>query len=285
MRDVITAVTSGPVPLNGTLVVNYPANRTAGDYRLVGHLAYARGLNSILALGTGFTLTFGVSTITFTYKGTTPIPSGTNVSIELDVVSVDSTALPVALANIKRAGREFVTRVSLGAPAAASGVFLAASQSIAAAGLAVLAATAMDVPRNVVAAWTGTAIITVAGFDEYGVAMTEVSPSGVAFTGNKAFKTITSITSSAAVTLFTAGTGSKLGIPLFTEGSGMILAELQDFAAAVAGTLVGGNVLVPTNATGDARGTYTPNAAADGSKKFGLILAIDDLNYLGLGQA
>lgn len=285
MRDIITAVTSGAVATNGTLTLSYPTNRTAGDYRAVGHLAYARGLNATLLLGIGFTLTFNTSNITFTYKGTTSIPSGTVVTVEVDVIGVDSTTLIVALSNIKRSQRDLVARMSLGAPAAASATLLAASQGITAAANAVLVASVMDVPRNVVAAWTTTAIITVTGLDEYGVVMSEVSASGTSFTGNKAFKTITSILSNATITAFTAGSGVKLGVPIFAEGSGLILAESQDFAAAVAGTLVGGNTSVPSSSTGDARGTYTPNAAPDGSKKFALVLAVDDLNYLGLGQA
>lgn len=283
--DVVSFTTSAAVATNGTVAVNYPTNRTAGDYRTLGHLAYARGLMNALAYGSGFTLTFGTSSITFTYKGTTSIPAGTLVTLELDVVGSNISTTPYPPVSVKRANRDMILRMSLGAPAATSSNFLVVSASVSLGVAAVLAATTMDVPRNVVAAWTNTAIITIVGTDEYGVVMTEVSASGTSHTGSKAFKTITSITPNANVTGMTAGTGAKLGLPVYVEGAGMLLAELQDFAIPTAGTLVGGNTSVPSSSTGDARGTYTPNASADGSKKFGIIVAVDDPTYLGLGQA
>lgn len=287
--DVVSFTASAAIPTNGTATVNYPANRTAGDYRTLGHLAYARGLMSALVYGAGFTLTLGTSNITFTYKGTTPIPAGTLVTLELDVAGSNNNYgsapvfPPVA---VKRANPDRMLRFNLGAAAAASATFLATSVGVTISVAAVQVATVFDVPRNVVAAWTTTAIITITGTDEYGVAMTEVSASGVAHTGSKAFKTVTSIVPNATITGFTAGSGVKLGLPVYVEGSGMIIAELQDFAAAVAGTLVGGNTTAPsTSATGDSRGTYTPNATPDGSKKFGVIVAVDDPSYMGLLQA
>jgi hypothetical protein len=106
-----------------------------------------------------------------------------------------------------------------------------------------------------------------------------------AFTGKKAFKTITSITSSAAITLFTAGWGNVLGLGVYVEGSGAILAEMQDGAAATAGTMVGGVSTVASATTGDVRGTYVPNAAPDAAKKYSLIMAVDDINNVGVTQA
>ena len=287
--DVVSFTASAAIATNGTATVNYPTSRTAGDYRTLGHLAYARGLNSVLALGSGFTLTFGTSSITFTYKGTTSIPAGTLVTLELDVAGANNNygSSPVFPPNaVKRAFPDRVLRMNLGAPAAASSTLLATSVSVGIGVAAVQVATSMDVPRNVVAAWTTTAVLTITGTDEYGVAMTEVSASGTSHTGSKAFKTVTSMVPSASVTGFTAGSGTKLGLPVYVEGAGLLLAEMQDFAIPTAGTLVGGNTTAPaTSSTGDARGTYTPNAAPDGSKKFGLIVAVDDPSFLGLPQA
>ena len=287
--DVVSFTTSAAVATNGTVTVNYPVNRTAGDYRTLGHLAYARGLMNALAYGAGFTLTFNTSNMTFTYKGATSIPAGTLVTLELDVVGTNNsygTMLPFPPVAVKRASVDRVLRMSLGAPVAASATFLATSVGVSLGVAAVQVATVFDVPRNVVAAWTTTAILTITGTDEYGVAMTEVSASGTSHTGSKAFKTVTSMVPSATVTGFTAGSGVKLGLPVYVEGAGMLLAEMQDFAIPTAGTLVGGNTTAPaTSATGDARGTYTPNAAPDGSKKFGIVVAVDDPSFMGLPQA
>jgi hypothetical protein len=88
--------------------------------------------------------------------------------------------------------------------------FYAVSASIGAGGTAVLAATTPDVPRNVVGAWTTSSTVTVAGLDYYGYPQTEAQ-TGTTFTGKKSFSQINSITSSAAITLSTFGTGNVLG--------------------------------------------------------------------------
>src|SRR5690606_6346890 len=97
-----------------------------------------------------------------------------------------------------------------------------------------------DVPRNVVAAWTGTAVCTVTGKDEYGETVVESSGSGTSMTGKKALKKVTDVSFSAAVTSATVGTGDVLGLPVFLPDSVYVLAELEDGAAASPGTIVAG---------------------------------------------
>jgi hypothetical protein len=104
--------------------------------------------------------------------------------------------------------------------------------------------------------------------------------------GKKAFKTITDVSSSASITGLTVGTGDVLGLPVFVPGGGHVVAEMEDGANATAGTVVGGDLTAggATATTGDVRGTYDPNSAADGGKVFQLMVALPDPGYIGVDQ-
>jgi hypothetical protein len=143
-----------------------------------------------------------------------------------------------------------------------------------------------DVPRNVVAAWTNTATITVTGTDEYGNTVVETSASGTSMAGKKAFKTITSVVPSANITGATVGTGDVLGLPVFLPGAGHVLSELQDGDVATAGTVVAGLSVntESTATTADVRGTYDPNSACNGALRFELLVALPDPTHLGNAQ-
>lgn len=143
--------------------------------------------------------------------------------------------------------------IALNTPTAPTG-------ALASAGVATL-----DVPRNVVAAWTGTAVMTVTGTDFWGYAQTEASASGTSMTGKKAFATITSISVSANVTGATVGTGAVLGLPFLAISGDLISTFYNDVPDT--GTFVAGDpTAVATSTTGDVRGTYTASAALNGAK-------------------
>jgi len=131
-----------------------------------------------------------------------------------------------------------------------------------------------DVPRNVVAAWTGTAVITIEGEDEYGARVVEQSASGTSHTGKKAFKRVTRITTSAAVTGFTAGTGSAIGFPYRVDAGGFFMASLDGNADD--GTFAPAVTAAPSATTGDVRGTYTPDGTLDGSARLAALFKIAD---------
>jgi hypothetical protein len=148
--------------------------------------------------------------------------------------------------------------------------YYAVSASIAAAGSAVLAATVPDVPRNVVGAWTTSSTVTVTGTDYLGYPQTEAQ-TGTTFTGKKTFASIISITSSAAITLSTFGTGNVLGLP-FNVHSGDFLSPMFNDAAD-ASTFVVADVTSPaTSSTGDVRGTVTPAGTLNGAKFYTCLL-------------
>lgn len=131
-----------------------------------------------------------------------------------------------------------------------------------------------DVPRNVVAAWTTTATITITGTDEYGEALVEQSAAGTSFTGKKAFKTVTQVTITGAnVTLLTVGSGVLLGLP-FAVGSSTRITTTGGGGAATIVTAVATDPATAT--TGDVRGTVSFANAPDDSIVYGAFIAIPD---------
>lgn len=289
-RFTIQGVIASDVANGGTFTVSYPQGTNKGTFTgAVQHGLSIGGRD--LAHYDGFLAAPGASNITITNRSGSTWVAGLAYVLMLEVPGERDVRDRNGKNPILRANSLRVVQVNLGAPITADADGICASQ-------AGTAATAMnlngallsggkmvlDVPRNVVAAWTGTAVLTVTGKDEYGNTVVESSASGTSLAGKKAFKEITSVVPSANITAATVGTGDVLGLPLFVETSGLLLKELEDGAAAVAGTLVAGVTSVATATTGDVRGTYDPNSAADGSKSFQLWFAMGDPAYRGRSQ-
>ena len=283
------------VATSGTITFTYPANANAGNFAAFGHKIWVDKFQRLLVSPTDFTVSFGASDITVTYLGATTIPTGARVNAQFNILGADN-GHPAFVPAISGVSDTALVEINLGAPDVADangyvesqnlttlGVF-SADTTVAAALLAAALDGVADVPRNVVAAWTGTAVLTVTGTDVDGNVVVESSASGTSLAGKKAFKTITNIEVSGNVTSLTVGTGDVFGLPVFLPGAGHVLKELQDGAAATAGTVVGGVSTAATATTGDVRGTYDPNAAADGAKVFKLIAALGDPGYKGVAQ-
>jgi len=232
------------VATSGTITFSYPANTSAGSFAAYGHKIWVDKFQRLLASPSDFTVSFGASNITVTYLGSTTIPVGARCNAQFNIEGGDDGELPTDVdeSEVKRTSLSTVATVNLGSPDTAdangyvesqdltsAGVFSVNSTAAAAIAAAALAGTA-DVPRNVVAAWTGTAVLTVTGTDEYGNTIVESSASGTSFTGAKAFKTVTGISSSANITSLTVGTGNVLGLPFFIGDAGDVLQELEDNA-------------------------------------------------------
>lgn len=174
--------------------------------------------------------------------------------------------------------------VNFGAVAAAAANAIALSQSSAGGtnaltingALATAGVATIPTPRNIVAAWTTTAVMTITGTDYYGAAQTEQSASGTSHTGKKAFASITSVTFSVAVTLATVGTGVKLGLPYRVDTNG-ILDALTDNLPDVTYTFVPADTTSPATATtGDVRGTIAASTAPNGTHAYALNIRIAD---------
>lgn len=287
--DVIQGTLASAVATSGTFTVPYPTNRDDGDY--------AGGFDhKLICIGATFTavagqisLSFGASVITITYNGSTTLPANSAFYLQVDKVGGDSDKNP--LADPGKMTRGEIVKINLGAPLTADPNGVCESQSgsedtamTIAGALATGGVAYFDVPRNVVAAWTGTAVLTVTGTDVYGETIVESSASGTSMAGKKAFKTVTSVVPSADTTSHTVGTGDVIGLPVRLAQAGDVLAELEDGAAATAGTTVAGVTTAATATTGDVRGTYDPDSACDGAKDFQLVAWVPDASYKGVPQ-
>lgn len=235
-------VLASAVASAGTFVVTYPTDTTAGDYAAYGHIMFARGLQAKFSQDAGtMSVSFGASDITVTYSGSTTIPAGTTVTVQLNKRGADDAKNPQYLTDMKRMSFLSPVRIDLGAPDTADADGIVESQDLTTAEVySVLAFNGvygdpysndyavLDVPRNVVAAWTTTAVLTVYGEDEYGNEMIESSGSGTTMTGKKAFKKVTRIDTSANITSLTVGTGDVLGLPVYVDKIGRIIGEFKD---------------------------------------------------------
>lgn len=231
-------VVGTPIATSGTKTFSYPAGTSAGSFAAYGHKLWVDKFQRLLSSPSDFTVSFGASEITVTYLGSTTIPTGARLNAQFNIEGVDSNEsaqAAVAEADIKRTAVGTVTRVTLGSPDAADADGYCVSQNLTALGVfsvsvtaaAAIAAAALagvpDVPRNVVAAWTGTAVLTVTGKDEYGNTIVESSGSGTSFTGKKAFAEVTDISVSANVTSLTVGTGNVFGLPSFLSNEASVI--------------------------------------------------------------
>lgn len=234
-------VVGTPIATSGTRTFSYPAGTSAGSFAAYGHKLWVDKFQRLLESPKDFTVAFGATEITVTYLGATTIPTGARLNAQFNIEGTDNGEAVDVLNEdqVKRAILRNLVEVNLGSPATAdadgyvvsqnltsAGVFSVNTTAAAAIAAAALAGTA-DVPRNVVAAWTGTAVLTVTGQDEYGKTMVESSASGTSFIGKKAFKKVTNISVNANVTGLTVGTGDVLGLPMFVGDAGQIVQELQ----------------------------------------------------------
>ena len=275
------------VAAGGSFTVAYPTGKSADDY--VGgtdHLIISHSIQTLRSLSGDFSLAFGASNITVTLATNVAMPAGTVIFLNVDRSGEDAEE---SLASTTRMALLNMVRCIFGAVTTADADGACASQSLntgvdglingalAATGIATFAT-----PRNVVAAWTGAAVLTVTGTDEYGDILAESSGSGTTFTGKKAFKTITKVRVSANVTGLTVGEGVVLGLPVFLPDAADALKEVVDGAAPTAGTFVAGDRTTPSATTGDVRGTWAPNAAPNSTRIYEAILALRSVSAKGV---
>lgn len=168
-----------------------------------------------------------------------------------------------------------------GAIAAAVSTAVSASQSVTSAtaalingSLATAGVATFATARNVVAAWTNTAIVTIVGIDEYGSIVIETSASGTSHTGKKAFKAVTSITPNASITGFTAGNGNVIGLSYRCDANEFLVAKQTN--AIDAATFVPADTATATGTTGDVRGTLDFATDADGTRTYAVFYKVAD---------
>lgn len=114
---------------------------------------------------------------------------------------------------------------------------------------------------------------TIAGFDIYGVPMTETLTSApgssLTVTGKKAWKYIQSITPNFtdATYTYSVGTTDLYGLPIATNFAGDVYANFNATGLTTLTTYVAGVTTAATATTGDVRGTIGLPSAADGTKR------------------
>jgi hypothetical protein len=181
-------------------------------------------------------------------------------------------------------------------PVALSATAVAAAQAVAAAGnLTINGASAssgvatLDVPRcvSIVSTNAGdtTQVATVTGTDAYGLSMSEaITFNGVTtVAGQKAFKTVTRVAISAALTgNGSVGSTDVFGLPYRANTRNYVLTAWNG-AFVTTGTFAGADATAATTTTDDVRGTYLVPDASNGTKRLTLWISIfDDDTQTGL---
>lgn len=284
----VSATLASAVASAGTFDVSYPAGYDESMFAEQGHKLSVKNGGDYNAPH-DFTVAFGADAATITWNDSLTLAAGTELFVQLDVKGGDGT-VDLRELSAGRVGLLYPVTLNLGAPDTAdvNGVFEAYTGSEPALDGALVTdgVATFDVPRNIVIDSGGadTAVLTFTGTDEYGATLVEsITLNGTtAVAGKKAFKTITGVTSSGAIANGAfAGPGSVLGLPIYLEDAAYIVAELEDGAAATAGTVVAGINTKQTATTGDVRGTYTPNSTPNGALNFSLVCLVEDPNNKG----
>lgn len=145
---------------------------------------------------------------------------------------------------------------------------------------------ALDVPRNLSFNVThGASIIAmtlvVAGYDEYGVDISElftITATGTTKTvaGKKAFKWVKSYTIASAgdATANTAnlGWGNVLGLPYRIADKNNVIGMTNGVPDYTQAIVIADDTNPPTTSTGDCRGTFAPSVATDAAKKYAAVI-------------
>jgi len=306
-HSIVKGSLSGAVADDGTFTVNYPSGKDKGDfYGAHGHKIDIAG-NDTYSWPADFNLTFGTANITVTNKSEGAWADGANFVLQIEeqgdrqhrteVGRNDPISRELVASTIKGA----IVLINLGAPDVLDVDGICVAQAVAAPGnmlingaLATGGVATMDKPRAVEIDSSGvgdtTQTATITGTDVYGKTMTEdIAFNGTtAVAGVKAFKTVTQV----AVDIALAGNGNVgttdvLGLPVYLPDVAFVLQEIEDGAVATAGTLVAGVNTVDgeTATSGDVRGTYVPNGAANGAKVNQLLVMLPDPGFVGETQA
>lgn len=136
-------------------------------------------------------------------------------------------------------------------------------------------------PRNITLTSTSNnsgITLTVTGTDVYGAAQTETitGPNNTTVNGAKAFKTITAVARSNTVTgNVSAGTGNVLGLPYAIANAAKVVGAYMDGIPQTTATFVAADATAATATTGDVRGTYTPNSAPNGTRRYVVGILVD----------
>ena len=157
----------------------------------------------------------------------------------------------------------------------------------------------LDVARNLVFVAThATAVVAMSilatGKDENGQDMTELftitaGTTSKTATGKKAFKQVTTIAITAAADAtansLDGGTGVVLGLPFKLTDKNRALYIMDGVLQTTLGTVTVADDTTPANNTGDVRGTWSPNSAANGTRTYALWMVNVPADRIASGSA
>ncbi len=303
---IVNGSASAAVATNGTFTVSAPTATLAGAIKnRGGHYFVVHGMAAQFNFPVDWSVSWSGATATITYLGTTTIPAGSTVQVQFELDG-DDINFPYhnlngnqtdKMASAFRGTFGQIFKVDFGAPLVASTTAIAATLASTVTTVQTLATPfVLDVPRALQATSSSgsdtTQVVTIRGFDEYGVAVSEnFSLNGTSvISGKKAFKTVVSY--QVTVTMvgnISIGFLNILGLPYYLPaqtgtGIGNIIKESQDGATPTAGTAVGGVLTKATATTGDIRGTILPNVTPDGTKVYSVYMFVADPSFLGVPQ-
>lgn len=256
--SVISGALASAVGPAGTFAVSFPSGKDAGNFYLaLNHKLTVNG--DAYFFPVDFDVTLGTTTITVTNKSsTTTWPQAATFRLQMEelgersyldyplqfpnsatnTIGGSSYSINVDPKLVPSTADCYASLITLGAPIAADDDGICAAQSLAAAGSLTMAGAlvsggvaTLDQPRGIqiVSSNTDAAVLTVTGTDVYGRPMSEaitLNATTVVF-GKKAFKTVTSVVSSAAIAnLAKVGTSNVLGLPVFLPDIGFVVSEL-----------------------------------------------------------
>src|SRR5690349_10164658 len=108
---------SADVADNGTITVAYPAGTDSGTFAgTFAHQAWASGLQAQLKAPADFTVSFGTSSITVTYLGSTTLPKGSYVNFQFDTLGNDTRSIDTNVDNVHNVAPLTPFVINLGAP-------------------------------------------------------------------------------------------------------------------------------------------------------------------------
>lgn len=303
----VSTTASAAVATNGTFTVSAPTATLAGALKnRGGHYFIVHAMNAQFNFPIDWSVSWSGATATITYLGATTIPAGSAIQVQFEMEGEDFN-VPYhnlngnlndnSTSKAYRGSFGQLFKVDFGAPLVASTTAVLATTASTVTTVQTLATPfVLDVPRALQATSSSgsdtTQILTIRGFDEYGVALSEsftINGTGV-ISGKKAFKTVVSYQSTVAfVGTLSIGFLNILGLPWYLPaqtgtGIGNILKESQDGATATAGTAVGGVLTKATATTGDVRGTILPNTTPDGTKVYSVFMFVPDPSFVGVPQ-
>lgn len=294
--ETITATLTAATGFGGAFTIPYPEGKGATDYAGGRAVLRSNAQDLIYQSRSHFTVEYTGAGAEITVMTAVTYAEGSIVYLDIDVGAraKGGDKLPSAqLADETSMQARTLVNITLGAPIAADPNGVVETQAATAANgpatgingaLADGGVATFDVPRNVIATWTGNAVLTVTGTDAYGNQLVEASASGTSMTGTKAFKTVTGISVSDNVTALTVGSGVVFGLPCFLADQADILVEKQDGAFASAGIIVAGVTGEQSATTGDVRGTYRASAPPNGSRVYDLLAVVRDPSFIGAEQ-